>query len=184
MSNIPVGTTQGTVVQHQLGKSSKSGSQRIEILFEDEQGRRSWWHGYLHTEKTFQRTMEALEFLGWDAAAHQGDLMSLHATQVLRGATAEVVVEDASYVGSDGREVQATRVAWVNGGGVRADAMPEAEARAFATQLRARVLATRGPRPSTRPGPARPLTKAATPAPSAPPAGADYDPIGDQDVPF
>ena len=72
MGNIPVGTTEGTVVQHQLGKSPKSGSQRIEVLFEDDQGNRSWWHGYLHTDKTFGRTVEALEFLGWDADACQG----------------------------------------------------------------------------------------------------------------
>ena len=125
MGNIPVGTTEGTVVQHQLGKSPKSGSQRIEVLFEDDQGNRSWWHGYLHTDKTFGRTVEALEFLGWDADACQGDLMSLHGTQVLRGARAELVVEDASFVGNDGQQVHATRVAWVNGGGLRGDAMPE-----------------------------------------------------------
>ena len=180
MSYIPVGTTEGTVVQHQLGKSPKSGSQRIEVLFEDDQGRRSWWHGYLHTEKTFDRTVEALEFLGWDAGAHQGDLMSLHGTQILRGATAEIVVEDASFVGNDGREVLVTRVAWVNGGGGRGDAMPEEEARAFASQLRARVLARKGPRPSTRPGPARPPAKAVAPAASA------ADPIDDDDdsIPF
>lgn len=179
MAYIPVGTTEGTVVQHQLGKSPKSGSQRIEVLFEDEEGRRSWWHGYLHTDKTFDRTVEALEVLGWDAAAHQGDLMSLHGTQVLKGARAEIVVEDASYVGQDGQQVHATRVAWVNGDGVRGDAMPEDEARAFAQQLRARVLARKGPRPSTRPGPARqgPPPRAAQPVP------ADQDTPYD-DIPF
>ncbi|MCB9830590.1 MAG: hypothetical protein H6806_12630 [Planctomycetes bacterium] len=161
MGNIPVGTTEGTVVQHQLGKSPKSGSQRIEVLFEDDQGNRSWWHGYLHTDKTFGRTVEALEFLGWDADACQGDLMSLHGTQVLRGARAELVVEDASFVGNDGQQVHATRVAWVNGGGLRGDAMPEDEARAFASQLRARVLARKGPRPSTRPGPSKAPARAA-----------------------
>jgi hypothetical protein len=174
---IPVGTTVATVVQHQMGKSGGKGAQRIEVLFEDEQGRRSWWHGYLHTDKTFDRTVEALEVLGWQAAAHQGDLMSLHGTQLLKGARAEIVVEDASFTGGDGRQVQATRVAWVNGGGVRADAMPEDEARAFSNKIRARVLARKGPRPSTKPGPARPPTP-------KPAADAPYDPIGDDDIPF
>jgi hypothetical protein len=164
MSFIPVGPTLGTVVQHQLGKSPKSGSQRVEVLFEDDVGNRSWWHGYLHTDKTFDRTMESLEFLGWDPAAHQGDLMSLHCTNALKGARAEIVVEDASYTNDKGLQVEATRVAWVNGDGVRADAMPEEEARAFASALRARVLARKGPRPSTRPGPAKATARTATPA--------------------
>lgn len=173
MSYIPVGTTTGTVVQHQLGRSPKVGSQRIEVLFEDDRGNRSWWHGYLHTEKTLDRTVEALEVLGWDAAAHQGDIMSLHGTQLLRGAQAEIVVEDSSFVGSDGSQVHATRVAWVNGGGMRGDAMPEDEARKFAANLRARVLARKGPRPSTRPGPAK-----------APVRAAPVDPIDDSEIPF
>lgn len=179
MAFIPVGTTRGTVVQHQMGKSGKSGAQRIEILFEDEQGRRSWWHGYLHTDKTFDRTVEALEVLGWDPDAHQGDLMSLHGSQILKGAKAEIVVEDASFTGNAGDVVQATRVAWVNGGGTRSDAMPEAEARAFANRIRARVLARKGPRPSAKPGPARPPASAPPPAVDGP-----YDPISDDDIPF
>ena len=105
--------------------------------------------------------------------------MSLHGTQLLRGAQAEIVVEDASFVGSDGRDVFVTRVAWVNGGGTRGEAMPEDEARAFATQLRARVLARKGPRPSTRPGPAK------TPAHAARPRGGAAGPIDDDsDIPF
>jgi len=175
MSYIPVGTTIGNVIEHQLGKSPRSESPRVEVLFEDDQGNRSWWHGYLHTDKTFDRTVEALEVLGWDSDAHQGDLMSLHRTNLLQGASAEIVVEDASYENQEGALVSATRVAWVNGAS-RAEAMPEDEARAFAATLRARVLARKGPRPSTRPGPARPAAPAT--------ASVDPDPIDDDSIPF
>ena len=116
------------------------------------------WDGWL-TDKTQERTIEALGHCGWT-----GDDISVYAKEgaPLQGMDlndVELVVEMESYE-KDGEKKTAAKVQWVNrigGRGLNVDnAMPEAEAVAFAQKMKGLVLKARA-----KAGTAAPVAQAA-----------------------
>lgn len=166
MSVIGIGRHDVQVISHVLGRSG-TGTPHIAVLFEDVNGDRITWYGYL-TDKALERTIESLQILGWDPAEHGGDLSSLNGTDLLAGAECEVVVEAESYEGETRMKVR-----WVNqrGGGGLGAPMDASEAATFASQLRGKIMGAAKPMPSKEPGPAK-----------APAGSVEDDP--DDDLPF
>lgn len=163
MAVIGIGRHAVKVVSHQIGKSG-TGTPHVAVLFEDAGGDRITWYGYL-TDKALESTLKALGNLGWDAGAHDGRIDSLHGTELLVGADAEVVVEAEEYQGN----VQ-YKVRWVNepGGGL-GERMPADEALGLAAELRQKILSAKGPTPSAKPAPSRqPVPALADPDDSLP----------------
>jgi hypothetical protein len=141
-----------TVVSHILRKSS-GGTPSVAVLFEStaQIGDRITWDGYL-TDAALERTIASLRILGWDPAEHDGKVESLHGTDILKGAEAEIVVELEEYNGQ-----QRPKVKWVNavGGGGLGEGMAAEDVMAFSASLRQKVLSAQKPTPNTKPGPAR-----------------------------
>jgi hypothetical protein len=167
MPAIGAGRHAVKVVNHQLGKSS-TGTAHVAVLFEDPEGGRITWYGYL-TDAALERTIASLRILGWDPTKHDGRIDSLHNSGLLVDAEAEVVVEMETYNGETRPKVK-----WVNevGGGM-GEGMPAEEALSFASSLRQKILSAQPPKPNSRPGPAR--------QPAG--VGADTDGV-DDDLPF
>jgi hypothetical protein len=159
------------VVHHALGRSSK-GTPRVTVQFEDVNGERIVWDGYL-SDAALERTLASLQILGWDPVANDGRVDSLNGTGILVDNEAEIVVEHEVY----NEDIQA-KVKWVNApGGGTGEAMADDDAKSFAAQLRAKILSAPRPKASTQPGPA----KAAVPAAAG--AGARRS-AADDDLPF
>ena len=145
------------------------------------------WYGFF-SERAWETTEKALRALGWDPVEHDyqfdalspGDPMDTP----LAGAEASLVIEQED----DGEGGCRTRIRWVNSpGGALAvkERMEPGEAAAFSDDLRARLIARRGPQ-QRRPAPASHARRPpATPRTSAQPAGGassggyDFD-----DIPF
>jgi hypothetical protein len=157
------------VVAHQLGESS-TGTPHVAVLFENAEGARITWYGYL-SDAALERTLSSLRILGFDPSQHNGMLDVLHGTQLLVSREAELVVETEVYNGEPREKVK-----WVNevGGGM-GKGMEADKAKGFAASLRQKILSAQPPKPNAKPGPAR------QPAAAAVPAGA-IDP--DDDLPF
>jgi hypothetical protein len=140
------------VVSHILRKSS-GGTPSVAVLFESQEtiGDRITWDGYL-TDAALERTLASLKILGWDPAEHDGKIETLHGTDVLKGAEAEIVVELEEYNGQ-----ARPKVKWVNavGGGGLGEGMDAEDVIAFSASLRQKVLSARAPTPNAKPGPAR-----------------------------
>lgn len=157
MSVIGIGRSLVKVVSHVLGRS-KTGTPHVAVLFEDVNGDRITWYGYL-SDSALERTLASLAILGWDAKAHNGLVDTLNGTDLLVGEEAEIVVEAEEYEGKVNHKVR-----WVNevgGGGL--SSMEEADATSFAASLRQKILSARTPTPSAKPGPAK-ATKEPVPA--------------------
>ena len=152
MPAIGIGRHEVQVVGHVLGRSG-TGTPHVAVLFEDINGDRITWYGYL-TDKALERTVASLQILGWNPAEHGGDIASLNGTGILAGAEAEVVVEAEEYNG----DIQ-MKVKWVNerGGGL-GSGMGADEAATFASDLRAKIMGAAKPQPAKSPGPARQST--------------------------
>jgi hypothetical protein len=167
---IGIGRHLVKVIGHVLGRSS-TGTPHIAVLFENvSSGDRITWYGYL-SDKALERTITSLEVLGWDAAAHGGQIDRLHGTDVLVGHEAEIVVEMEVYEGKANPKVK-----WVNAvGGGLGDGMPADEAVTFGASMRQKILsaAASKPKANPKPGPAR--------APAAVAAGTVDQ---DDDLPF
>ena len=157
MPVVGIGRHAVKVVSHVIGKSG-TGTPHVGVLFEDVNGDRITWYGYL-SDKAIERTVASLGVLGWDPQAHNGLVDSLNGTDLLVGAEAEIVVEAETYEGKVNHKVR-----WVNEpGGGSLSSMEDSEAASFAASLRQKILAAPKPKVSTKPGPA----KEAVPAGSA-----------------
>ncbi len=153
-----IGRATGDVV---LGASKNKGTPYIEFMFDvsgdaNEGPATVRWTGYF-TEKSSERTIEALQNCGW-----QGDNLSEFEDHGLHGLDAnevELVVEVEEWQGTDGSMRETPKVAWVNklggGSGVKVDnAMDKGASQAFGDKMRGLVLATKAKRGVTpTPGP-------------------------------
>jgi len=180
MGTIKAGTYVVTVKGTHLGKSPKKGTGYVGVRFEDEVG--DTITAFLYTsDAAIGRTIETLEqALGWNVEAHNGDLFSLHETDLLVGKQVEIVVEDEEYEGK-----YRPKVKWINAlnSGGRVEGMQADDAKAFAAALRATVYGTRaGKAPGATPA-ARPAAKPAPAQAAAPSQGGD-GPGEDDDLPF
>lgn len=180
MGTIQAGTYDVEVDATFLGKSAKKGTGYVAVRFKDEVG--DTITAYLYTsDKAIERTIETLGVLGWDLNANNGDLYTLHETQLLVGAKAEIVVEDEEY-----NSKIYPKVRWINepGGGGRSEGMAPDEAKAFAAALRAKVYGAVAGKGQVAKAAGKPAAKPASrPAPakaSVPPSG----PEGDDEIPF
>lgn len=163
MAVIGIGTHLVRVVSHVLGKSG-TGTPHIAVLFEDVNGDRVTWYGYL-TDKAMERTVASLQVLGWDPVADNGLVNRLNGTQALVGAEAEIVVEMEEWEGKP-----TAKVKWVNRvGGSLGEGMAEEEAGTFAASLRQKILSAAKPQANSKPGPAK------QPAAAGAPVGDDFD---------
>lgn len=147
------------VTAHAMGRAS-TGKEQIAVTFSVEDGDKVssiTWYGYF-TDAAYPTTEKALQSLGWDPAANDYAFHELNGTEALVGAEASIVVEED--VNQDGNPV--SKVRWVNapGGGVALkERMSDDEARSFASQLRKKLIASKGQAPA-------PAARS-----SAPPAG-------------
>lgn len=126
------------------------------------------WYGFL-SDATFNRTIEALRYCGWQGE-NLDDLQGLDANEV------SLVVDEEEYEG----KLQ-TRVRWVNravGLSVKAPITGE-KAKAFATQMRDRIRAL-----DAANGTRKPTAQASRPAPSRPPEPPPHEDKDALDIPF
>jgi hypothetical protein len=142
----------------------------LKILDTDHLGDSITWFGYF-TEKTQERTLEALRILGWKT----DDLSNLDG---ITDNEVSITVEEEEYMGEVKPKVQ-----WINriGGIALKERMSPAEAQAFARQMKGAALASRaGMAPAATAGkPPAPRAPAQRPAP---PAGQGLPP--EDDIPF
>src|SRR5262245_12579919 len=200
--DIQPGRYMGTVTSSCLGRAG-NGTEQIAIGFDvhlgvEQQSVPMTWYGFF-TDRAWETTEKALRALGWDPAEHDFRLDELNPQDPyetpIKGAEAQLVLEHED----DGEGGQRIRIRWVNspnGGLVVKERMEAGEASAFSQNLRARLIAQRGPqqkRPVSRP-PAAPAARAATataPRPAAPaarpapaPAAPPPDDVNFDDIPF
>lgn len=177
MARIPVGTHEARVIATAIGRTG-TGKEQIAVTFEDEAGNQSTWYGYF-TEASLERTMKTLtEALGWDAAADDHRIDALHNSDTLVGHRAQLVVEDEEY-----QNKVTAKIKWVNslgGGAPLKEQMNDMEAKDFASNLRKRLLAKGGAKPSTRSAPARQAARVG----SAKNADGGDTPADDDDLPL
>jgi len=130
----------------QLTVSGEKGTPCVSVLFEDETGDTITYWGYL-TDAALQYTLKSLAAMGWDSAEHDGRIDTLNETDLLVGRKVEIVVDEEEFEGK-----VRSKVKFVNeiGGGLGERMAPE-ESKSFAAQLRAKILAAKGPKPSTAP---------------------------------
>ena len=150
MSGIGKGKHTVGILSTCLTKSGQKQTPCVAVVFEDEVGDTITYWGYL-TDAALEYTMKSLAAMGWDSAKHDGRIDTLDGTDLLVGHKVEIVVDEEEYDG----KVRA-KVKFVNeiGGGL-GERMDPAEASSFAAELRKKILAMGGPKPSTRPAPAR-----------------------------
>ncbi len=124
-----------------LGKSKEKGTPFVGVLFKivegPHEGETLKWDGWL-TDKTAERTIEALQICGW-----KGDDLSELSKGMngVDGNEVTLVVEMETF---DGREYP--RVKWVNRSGSRklqGTTMDVAEAAAFGARFKGLAMATR-----------------------------------------
>lgn len=136
------------------------------ILEGPNEGQSITWYGYL-TEKTLQRTMEALGYCGW-----QGDMLD-----DLTGITDNDVYLVVEHEPDQNGELRA-KVRWVNsGGGVAVkNRLNAAEASDFAQRMRGQVMAARQRAGAPAPGGSSAANSG---------AGRDFNPSNNaDDIPF
>lgn len=120
----------------QVTQNEKSGREEMRVLFElcggEHNGETITWYGYF-TEKTAERTLESLRYMGW-AGTDITDIQGLDQKRV------QLVIEHDDYNGKT-----RTKVAWVN----RVNAvfmgtpMDDAKKKAFAARMKGLVLASK-----------------------------------------
>lgn len=130
MPQIPDGTYLATALEATLG-AADTGTPYIGVLFHlKEAGAKLTWRGFF-TEKTQERTIEALRACGW-----KGD--DLSEVSFPAGNEVEVVVANEEWDGKVHPKIQ-----WVNAirGPAVKNAMSAGERKAFAERMRGAVLA-------------------------------------------
>ncbi|HAM59861.1 MAG TPA: hypothetical protein DCQ64_32395 [Candidatus Rokubacteria bacterium] len=155
-----------------LGESDK-GQVNLAVSFpvKDAEGNERFivWRGYF-TEKTTDRTIESLRYMGFEGD-DLSNLVGLDKNQV------ELVIEDEEYEGKTYERVQFINKA---GGALTKQPLVGEKASAFAAQLKGAFRAfdaAAGKRVSTKPG-------AAKAAPATGPLGDEPPPLGNDDIPF
>src|SRR4051812_22051672 len=112
MSEALKGRFRARAREWDFGESSKN-TEQIAVQFEitegDEKGRTLTWYGYF-TDKTAERTLESMRFMGWtgDDPTHPDNL---NANEV------EIVVEPEEYTNDKGETKIQSRIRWVNRAG-------------------------------------------------------------------
>ncbi len=165
---IPAGTYRARAVEGALGHTEGGNPQlavQFTLLDDDVQGQTIAWYGYF-TEKTQERTVQALRYCGWQGD-DLTDLSGIDANEV------QIVVDHEEYNG-----VTRAKVQWVNdGAGLRMKSrMSQGDAAAFAAKMRGAIVAQRqkgGGSPATgaKPG-TTPASRTASQARGGtPPAG-------------
>jgi hypothetical protein len=138
---IPEGTYRARAVEGALGRTSK-GTEQVALQFTvvdgEQKGHSITWYGYF-SEKTLERTLESLEYCGWEG----DDLSDL--TGIDRNEVSIVVEHEQDEQG----QVRA-RIRWINSGGGIAmkERMDEGDAKAFAQRMRGAVLGRRAGKPT------------------------------------
>lgn len=168
---IPRGTYKARAVEGALGKTG-TGKEQVGVLLcitaGEYEGTTITWYGYF-TDKTIERTMEALRVLGW-STDDLSDLAGIDANEV------SIVVDHEE---NDKGEVHA-RVKWINGGGSIAmkERLEAGAAKAFAARMKGAAIASRqktsGGRPAATNGTRRPAQALTSGDPG----------FGDDDIPF
>ena len=181
-----------SVVQSVLGVAG-TGKQQLAVTFEyqDEEGRRRLVTSYhFFTDAALPWTVEALRAMGWDPEQNNWDVLSLDATDLLKGREVVLVLEEEEYPEGSGQFH--TKVRFVNApGGAGVERLAPDEAKAFASDLRKRLMQAAPPKAGV---PKKAGSAPATVPPKAsvagPPAGGSVPP-GDQvddlnldDLPF
>jgi hypothetical protein len=137
-----------------LGKSKQHGTPFIEFYFQvkggESDGARVRWTSYF-TDKTYERTVQALESCGWS-----GDDISVFADSGLHGLDkndVEIVVENENYTDKNGEVKTSSRVAWINRLGYlnTEAAMSEDAAAAFGAKMNDLIAAMRMKSPRKAP---------------------------------
>lgn len=107
MSKIELGAHEARPTSYVFGKSSKKETEMVTVNFQfvggPNDGKRISWNGYF-TEKTAARTMDSLEYCGWDGVKIGANLPGFGTKNV------ELVIEEEE--GQDGEMYP--RVQWVN----------------------------------------------------------------------
>lgn len=153
---LTAGTYKARATKALLAQVGANKTPAIQIVFQvvDEgkhQGESIRWDGWLTTDKAQERTIESLGYCGWT-----GDDLSVFAKEdaPLQGLDlndVEIVVAMEEYE-KEGEKKSAAKVEWVNKIGGRGlnveNAMPEAEATAFAQKMKGLVLKARSKSPA------------------------------------
>ena len=105
MANITPGSYRAKAVEHQFGKTSND-NEKIRVTFDiaegEHKGKRLFWEGFF-TEATVDRTLESLEYCGWDGES---------LTEMKGLGTQEVILVVENEKGTDGKMY--LKVRWVN----------------------------------------------------------------------
>lgn len=157
---ITAGSYKARATKALLAQVGANKTPAMQVVFQltDEgphQGETIRWDGWL-TEKTQDRTIEAIGYCGWT-----GDDLSVFAKdgapmQGMDLNDVELVIENEEYTNTAGETKTSAKVQWVNriggGRGLNVEnAMPEAEATAFAAKMKGLVLKTRAKNPAPAP---------------------------------
>lgn len=133
---LPKGRYRARALAGDFGYSPKKGTEQVivefELLDEQWQNERVTWIGFF-TDKTTERTMEALRFCGW-SGDDVTNLVGLGDTEV------SLVIDHEEYDG----KLQA-KVQWVNKGGAFAMKAPmsDEQKKAFAAKMRGAAVKSR-----------------------------------------
>ncbi|NUN51409.1 MAG: hypothetical protein HUU06_01300, partial [Planctomycetaceae bacterium] len=140
-----------TVVKSVLGVAG-TGKQQLAVTFEyqDEEGRRRLVTSFhFFTDAALPWTVEALRAMGWDPEANNWDVLSLDDTDVLKGRAVVLVLEEEEYPEGSGQFH--TKVRFVNAaGGAGVERLAPEEAKAFAADLRKRLMRVAPPKAGAR----------------------------------
>jgi hypothetical protein len=149
MTMIAKGKHEALAIQwSQVTAHEKSGNEEIRVLFEivgdEDNGKTITWYGYF-TDKTAERTVESLRYMGW-AGQNILDIQGLDKNKV------QLVIEHDDYSGQP-----KAKVAWVNRlvSVYMGTPMDEVKKKAFADRMKGLVLASKqsgGSSPNTNKG--------------------------------
>lgn len=134
------GTYKAKAVSGALGETSKGDPQvavEFEVVEGEFAGQTITWFGYF-TDRTTERTMQALRFAGWKTD-DLSDLAGLGSTEV------KIVCQNEEYQGKTSLKVQ-----WVNkiGGLALKAPMDASKAKAFAQRMKGEAVASRSEMPA------------------------------------
>lgn len=134
---IEKGTYTAKAVEWKLGVTG-TGKEQIAVLFQLEDGSQITWYGYF-TEKTTERTLDSLEYMGWDGV-DISDPVGLDRNEVR-------VVIDHEVSEQDGKTY--ARVKWVNrmGGLAVKEELTGGALQSFKQRMQGAVMARRQNKP-------------------------------------
>lgn len=134
---IEKGTYTAKAVEWKLGVTG-TGKEQIAVLFQLEDGSQITWYGYF-TEKTTERTLDSLEYMGWDGVDISNPV-GLDRNEVR-------VVIDHEVSEQDGKTY--ARVKWVNrmGGLAVKEELTGGALQSFKQRMQGAVMARRQNKP-------------------------------------